>query len=141
MLCRLINAAGRTLNTDNSTINAALINQGLLLFRGTANNLGGSFENQGGATVRLLGDGNFDQSILNVANGFTNSGVIELTSVVNAQSATLNVSAGSLVNAPGAQINALAGTGGRKSTRVNSSHTVTSSSDHCLQLKIRAAAH
>src|SRR5439155_23373883 len=84
------------------------------VFRGTANNLGGSFENQAGATVRLLGDGNFDQSILNVANGFTNSGVIELTSVVNAQNVTLNVSAGGLLNAPGAQINALAGTGGAR---------------------------
>src|SRR5438093_13030143 len=41
---------------DNGMINAALVNQGLLVFRGGNNNLGGSFENQAGATVRLLGD-------------------------------------------------------------------------------------
>jgi hypothetical protein len=53
-----------TMRFDNSTINANLVNQGLLVFRGSGNNLGGSFDNQSGATVRLLGDGSFDQAIL-----------------------------------------------------------------------------
>src|SRR6185312_14882838 len=137
----LTNAAGKTLNTDNSTINANLVNQGLLVFRGTANNLGGSFENQGGATVRLLGDGTFDQSILNVASGFTNSGVIELTSVVNGQNATLNVGGGSLVNAVGGQINVLAGTGGPRGLGVQLDNRGTVTIEQTLLLNGSSADH
>src|SRR5678809_756059 len=94
-----------TLNIENSTINAALVNQGLLVFRGGANNLAGSFENQAGGTLRVIGDGSFSGAQLTLALGFTNHGLIELTSVVNAQPATLIVSSGTLVNAAGAQIN------------------------------------
>jgi hypothetical protein len=48
-----------TLNNDNSTINASLVNQGLLVFRGFGNNLEGTFENQAVATLRVMGDGDF----------------------------------------------------------------------------------
>ena len=100
-----------TLNIENSTINAALVNQGLLVFRGGANNLAGSFENQAGGTLRVIGDGSFSGAQLTLALGFTNHGLIELTSVVNAQPATLIVTSGTLVNTAGAQINVLAGSG------------------------------
>jgi hypothetical protein len=97
--------------SENSTINAALVNQGLLVFRGGANNLAGSFENQAGGTLRVIGDGSFSGAQLTLALGFTNHGLIELTSVVNAQPATLIVTSGTLVNTAGAQINVLAGSG------------------------------
>src|SRR5438552_13950047 len=49
---------------------------------------------------------------LTVANGFTNNGLIELSSSNGQIAPALHVSAGTLVNAVGAQINILAGTGG-----------------------------
>ena len=100
-----------TLHSDNSTINTTLVNQGVLVFRGFANNLGGTFDNQAGATLQVLGDGSISGAQLTTALGFTNYGVIELTSVINGQPATLVVSSGSLVNAPGALINVLPGSG------------------------------
>jgi hypothetical protein len=90
-----------TLNADNSTINTALINQGLLVFRGNAS-LGGLVDNQAGATLRVQADGSFaGTATLTVTNGFTNNGKIELTSAVDAEQVTLNVNSGSLVNGPG----------------------------------------
>src|SRR5439155_17655795 len=94
-----------------------------------------------GATVRLLGDGSFDQAILNVALGFTNRGVIELTSVVNAQNATLNVSGGSLVNAVGGQINVLAGTGGPRVLGVQLDNRGTVTIEQTLTLNGSSADH
>ena len=137
----LTNAVGSTLNVDNSTINAALVNQGLLVFRGVNNNLGGSFGNQAGATLRVLGANNFGQAILNVANGFTNSGVIELTSVVEVQNATLNVNSGSLVNAAGGQINVLAGTGGPRTLGVQLDNRGTVTINQALTLDQGSADH
>src|SRR5260221_13679082 len=52
----LTNAVGKTLPADNTTINCTLVNQGLLVFRGFGNNLGGAVENQAGATLRVLGE-------------------------------------------------------------------------------------
>src|SRR5204863_10029587 len=74
---------------------------------------------------------------LPISNGFTDSGVIELTSVVNAQSATLNVSACSLVHAPAAQINALAGTGGARTLGVQLDNRGTRSEEHTSELQSR----
>src|SRR5437762_3478666 len=107
----LTNAVGKTLGADNSTLNCTVVNQGLLVFRGFGNNIGGTLENQAGATLRVLGDGNFSGAQLNMASGFTNFGLIELTSVINSQSATLNLTSGTLLNAAGAQINVLTGSG------------------------------
>jgi hypothetical protein len=100
-----------TIRSDNSTINTTLINQGLLVIRGVGNNLTGIIDNQAGATLRVLGDGNFSGTQVTFARGFTNSGLIELTSVVNSQLAQLDVISGTLVNAAGAQINILTGSG------------------------------
>jgi hypothetical protein len=105
------NAVGKTFSIDNSTLNAALINQGSVIFRGFGNNLNGSVENQAGATLRVQGDGTISGAQLAVAQGFTNNGLIELTSVVNGQSAVLIVNNGTLVNSPGGVINSLTGAG------------------------------
>src|SRR6185436_7921234 len=102
--------AGRTLGIDNSVINNALNNAGLLVVRANSS-FNGGFVNVAGATLRLLGDGNYSSVNLTVANGFTNSGLIEMTSVFNAQPVTLNVTSGTLVNAAGATIDILQGSG------------------------------
>ena len=64
-------------------------------------------------TLRVLG-GSFDFNTppLTVANGFTNNGTIELTSVASPGLATLTVTNGTLTNAPGGTINVLTGAGG-----------------------------
>jgi hypothetical protein len=49
----LTNSASMTL--QSATINAPLVNQGLLVFQGTANVVGGSLSNQASGTLRLLG--------------------------------------------------------------------------------------
>src|SRR5439155_27155458 len=107
------------------------------------NDLGACFEDHSFASLRVLRDVHSFPTRRSSDLGFTNRGVIELTSVVNAQNATLNVSSGSLVNALGGQINVLAGTGGprnlgvqdRKSTRLNSNHVATSYAVSSLQNK------
>ena len=63
----------------------------------------------------MLGDGALSGATLTVANGFTNNGLIELTSVLNAQGAGLTISAGVLVNAATTGVfNVLPGTGGTR---------------------------
>jgi fibronectin-binding autotransporter adhesin len=59
----------------------------------------------------VRGTNTFGAATLTVANGFTNTGVIDLTNVVSAFNAQLNVTAGTLVNAPSGQILASAGVG------------------------------
>jgi hypothetical protein len=137
----VINAAGQTLNADNSALNTALVNQGLLVFRGNAS-LGGSVDNQAGATLRVQADGSFaGTATLTVANGFTNNGKIELTSAVDAKQANLNVNSGSLINCPGGQINVLAGTGGGRALGAELDNRGTVTIDQGLTLNGSSAHH
>ena len=75
----LTNATSLTLTT--TTINAPLVNQGLLLVRGNASNINGTFTTVAGSTLRLQAENSANHSILNVAGGFTNNAAIELTSI------------------------------------------------------------
>jgi len=78
---------------------------------------------------------------LNVANGFSNSGVIELTSVANAHNSTLYVSASSFVNASGALFNALAGLGGARTLGVQLDNHGTTTVEASLTISKTSAAH
>jgi Tol biopolymer transport system component len=133
------NAAGQTLAPNNSAVNAGLVNQGLLVYGG-ANRQGGAFENQAGAVLRVQGniDGSTD---LTVANGFTNSGTIELTSVASPTEANLNVTSGTMVNAAGGQIKALPGTGGARTLGAQLDNRGAVTIDQPLTLSKSSAAH
>ena len=105
----LTNAAGRTLQLFTTTVNAPLVNDGTLIATGSSA-ITGAFANSASATLRVAQlDGCCSTATLNVANGFTNAGLIELSNqTVNPYGAQLNV-VGTLVNAVGATIASLGG--------------------------------
>jgi hypothetical protein len=98
-----INAAGATLNLNNSAVQAAVNNQGLLVAVGNTA-LNGPLTTATGST--LLVTGGAGPNRLTVANGFSNNGAIQLTSIGFADT-TLTVTNGSLINMPGATIDIL----------------------------------
>ncbi len=87
-----------TLALSGSTINTSLTNQGTLTILPGATSFAGPFANAAGATLRLQADYNVGPASLTVAQGFTNAGLIDLTSTSNPSPDTLTVSAGTLVN-------------------------------------------
>ena len=112
----LTNTAGSTLVVNSSTINAPLVNEGLLVNYGSSA-INGSFSNAAGATLQLVGyytvivwSTYYYPSDLTLASGFTNQGVIELVGGNN-YSDVLTVSSGTLVNGAGGTIHSVPGTG------------------------------
>ncbi len=104
----IIGASGAT-----SAINGSFtVSGGLVEFKSTAA-INGPFTIAARSTLRVLGS-NAGDAALTVANGFTNNGAIELTSVDASKNATLTVSSGTLVNAPRASLSALPGAGGSR---------------------------
>jgi predicted RNA-binding protein len=67
-----------------------------------------------GSSIIARSTAAFGSGTLTVANGFTNFGTIDLTSVGSGSTSTINVTAGTLVNAPGGVIVATAGSGGTR---------------------------
>src|SRR5207237_8385142 len=111
----LTNSAGKTLVALASTINAPLVNQGLLLLHSYYNYLNGPLTTAAGSTLRVEGDyAASGPSYVTVANGFTNNGTIELTTINGASYASFSDTGGTLVNAAGATVNILAGSGGNR---------------------------
>ncbi|HXE81969.1 MAG TPA: hypothetical protein VN513_01410 [Gemmatimonadales bacterium] len=107
----LTNDLGRSLNVRASTINADLDNHGTLLVNGSSS-FNGALTTADTSLIQVQGNGTYSTGIMNVLNGFTNNGAIELSDIVSSYGATLNVTNGTLVNAPGASISALTGTNG-----------------------------
>ena len=67
------------------------------------------------STLRVQsGGGSFGTATLRVAEGFSNHGLIELTSVNSSWTAALEVTNGTLVNTDGATIHTQVATGGRR---------------------------
>jgi hypothetical protein len=101
----------------SGTVAAAIADQGQYTIRGTVSQ-SGALSIASGADLRIEGDGSFSPATLTVANGFTNNGTIDLTSVTTASTATLAVTTGTLTNAAGKSINVLPGVGGARSLNV-----------------------
>jgi hypothetical protein len=100
-------AASATLElTGNTTVNAAVDNHGLLEAQGGVISITGALTTGASSTIRV-----HTGVDLTSANGFTNNGLIELTSISGA-AANLEVTSGTLVNAAGATISSLVGGGG-----------------------------
>src|SRR5262249_9067951 len=110
----LTNATGKTMTLTGCTINAPLVNQGILNVQQTSN-VNGTFTTVSGSRIHIEGTGGLGSAQLTAADGFTNNGTIELTSSVSSWNSTLNVTSGTLVNAAGDSINVLAGAGGARS--------------------------
>src|SRR5262249_33084923 len=107
----LTNAAGRTLTLTNSTINAALVNQGAIVIR-AGDSINGSFTATADSTLTVQGDGFFSNALLTFSQGFTNLGLIDLTCVNAGTQARLDVTSGTLVNAVGGTIRSSVAVGG-----------------------------
>jgi hypothetical protein len=88
-----------------------LVNQGTVVAEG-ASAIDIPFTTVVNSTLRVLGANS--GTTLTVANGFTNNGLIELTSTGAAAPATLTLTTGMLTNAAGASISCLAGAGGSR---------------------------
>ena len=110
----ITNAAGRLLTLGNTVINAPLVNESLLLSRGSADAVNGAYTGAAGSIIRVQGNSAAPAAQLTFANGFTNNGTIDLTAADGAFGATLNVTAGTLTNAATRTITASAGTGGSR---------------------------
>jgi hypothetical protein len=108
-----VNVAGLPLTLRNTTIDAPFTNEGFVGVV-TPSVINGALTTVAGSIIRIATDGAVGTSTLTVANGFTNEGNIELTSVASTYTAVLAVSAGTLVNAPGGTIATLPGTGGAR---------------------------
>ena len=108
----ITNATSKTLVASGSTINAPLVNQGLLLLRNYYNNLNGTVTTAAGSTMRVEGDYNAGPAYVTLATGFTNVGTLELTTINGPSFASFADTGGTLVNAAGATIDILGGTGG-----------------------------
>ncbi|MFI5311545.1 MAG: beta strand repeat-containing protein, partial [Gemmatimonadales bacterium] len=104
----ITNTGGQTLTLNNSTINTALTNNGILVASGTSG-LGGTLTTGATSTLRVgQVDGCCGLADLTVANGFTNNGAIELTVIVAiGYSTQLTVTSGTLVNASTGTITSL----------------------------------
>jgi hypothetical protein len=100
-----------TLHIGGSTINAPLVNQGTLISDGANTSINGAFTNAAGAT--LVVEGSFVAGGLTIAQGFTNHGSIQLSSIQFASAdTTLTVANGTLTNAAGATIASVFGGNG-----------------------------
>jgi fibronectin-binding autotransporter adhesin len=107
-------ASGTSLLVRASTINSALLNQGLLVVNG-ASAFNGSVTNPAGATLRVQGNGIYGVGSLSIATAFTNAGTIELTDTTSSYGATLSVSLTQpFINAAGGTIAALQGFNGHR---------------------------
>ncbi|MGH7679363.1 MAG: beta strand repeat-containing protein, partial [Gemmatimonadaceae bacterium] len=100
------------INSNLPAVNAvSILGGGTLVIRG-----GTTFNGpltQGG-NLRIQGAGFGGGAVLTVANGFTNNGFIELTSIVGGFGAQLIVTSGPLVNAANGDISSSLGTGGSR---------------------------
>lgn len=115
-----------------STINAPLVNEGLLIASGSSA-INGTLANDPAATLRVQGDNTYGAGNLTIANSFANDGAIELTDTVSTYGATLTMPVGqTLTNAAGGTISALPGT--------NGSRTLTAQIDNYGVLTVATAA-
>ncbi len=106
--------SGQTLTLLNGSIDdpVTIGTGGTLLIGGTVA-LNGALTPLVGSTLRVQG-GLSSTGALAVANGFTNNGAVELTSINGGFSTQLSVTTGTLTNAAGGIITSLTGTGGTR---------------------------
>jgi hypothetical protein len=115
----VVNLPGPVWNLTHSTINTTLMNYGAIDAR-NAVDLRAPFTNEADATTRVIGDvGGTDTPTLQVASGFSNDGLIDLTSTGAAYASTLAIPNGTLVNEGDGMILAEAGSGGQRTLQVN----------------------
>jgi hypothetical protein len=110
--------AGMTARTNaNTNLQAAIINYGTMIIRGSCS-LGAGYVSQPGSVLRIQGESGIGPASLQTTAAFTNQSVIELTSATSSNNATLVVGASPFVNKSGGTIKSLAGAGGTRTVNV-----------------------
>jgi hypothetical protein len=112
--------------SDPVTINSG----GTLLTHGNVS-LGGTMTLSGG-NLRVQGQGNGGHATLTIADGFTNTGLIELISADGGYSSTLAITTGTLTNS--ATIHSAVGAGGSRTLAAKLSNNGTLDVDQALTL-------
>jgi hypothetical protein len=103
--------SGQLLHIVSGTLAAPIVNDGTVLINGSVT-LAGAITTNPGSTMRVQGASIHGTAALTVTNGFTNNGLLELTSVGGGFSSGMAITTGTLVNAAGGTMNVLAGAGG-----------------------------
>jgi RHS repeat-associated protein len=104
--------AGAQLHLGSASIENDLILEGAMLVAG-AGAVNGALISDAGSSILIQADGLVGNSSLTAANGFTNSGRINLESSHSSYASSLIVSNGALTNATSGRINVNVGGGGR----------------------------
>ena len=103
--------SGQSLTLANGTMASPVVNNGLLLIRGSVS-LTGALTTGNGSILRIDGINTYGGAVATFANGFTNSAAIELMDHVAGYGATLAVTNGTLTNAASGTITAFQGANG-----------------------------
>ncbi|MGE0158752.1 MAG: beta strand repeat-containing protein, partial [Gemmatimonadales bacterium] len=129
-----------TISLDGGTVSARLTNDGGVIRTTGTVSVPGAFRNFSGSTLSIGGlAGN---SVFTVTNGFTNSGIIELTNVTLAYSAQLVITSGTLTNSATGTLRSLpgGGNGGARTLTATLNNQGTLFLDHPLTINGANAA-
>jgi predicted ATPase len=136
----LINAAGRAMLLHHVICNADLENRGdLACWRDV--DLNGGFDSPAGSSIKVEGSGSYNAN-LTLANSFTNTVTLELTSTHASRTATLAVDNGPLVNDTSGTVLVSSGAGGGKRTlaaELDNRGALTV--EHLLEISKTGSAH
>jgi hypothetical protein len=100
------------------TVSAAVENAGTMVVKGSPS-ITGTYTSDTGSTIRVLGNLWTNASTLTLTGGFTNHGLIQLSSVDGAYDSALALTNGTLINSTDGTIEILTGTGGSRSISAN----------------------
>lgn len=104
---------GDSLTLTGGSPTMTLVNNGLLVLQ-DAMTLNGSLTTGVGSTISVRSNALVGSSTVTIPNGFTNNGLIELTTADAGYTTTLAVTTGTLTNAATGTITTLAGAGGAR---------------------------
>lgn len=105
----ITNVASQIASISSTSIGLPIVNQGTIVFTGSGS-FSGPYSNAAGSTLRVAG--NNGQGFLSIANGFTNDGTIDLTSVGGGYTSHLDIASGTLNNSATGVIMTSVGAGG-----------------------------
>jgi len=111
-------ANGDSLRVYGSFAPPSLTNNGLLLLEGTGGVMNTALTTGATSIIRVRGGAAMGSTNFTIANGFTNNGAIELTSIDGGYSATLTMTGATLTNAAGATLTSVAGQGGGRTLQM-----------------------
>jgi hypothetical protein len=136
----LANLGSLVLQAGTVTAGTTIANEGLLLTHGTSS-ISGPVTTTASSVIRIRGQSAGSTASTTIANGFTNNGLIELTTNDAGFTVSLTVTTGTLTNAAGATIRSAVGQGGARTLAVQLANAGTLDVLQPLTLAKAGAAH